>query len=376
MNRTFYPFKYAVSWTVCAVALGLFPLSFGQSILPPLMPVTVPNFTIPFEIEESANSIREIELFVSKDRGRRWTSVARKPVESKKFTFRADTDGEYWFALRTAGPGGNMAPISGPPELRVLVNTSNEPMVILPSQPSESGPLTPPKPERFRGENVAKPQPKPAPAQPANTDEPEIDEVRETMPEQENAEEPTRILAPQLPGFESLEMGKKSERNLLDDLLSGMRPFMDVHPVEVSRVLPNNQDVFAVPNILHPSMSKPSADLLAGSIARVDLNNTGARPQIVLKWNTGQELWNDAQVDVFRSGTREGPWSPIAINLSNSGEYWWFLTPEDMKPFYVAVRIRSYNGGIQMDITHSAIMIDQKLSAQQGAWRSEPGERK
>ena len=377
MSRTICPFKYVTPWILCTAGFGLLPHCFGQGTLPPLLPVNVPNFTIPFEIEESANSIREVELFVSKDRGKRWTSVARQPVESKKFVFRADSDDEYWFTFRTATTTENAAPISGPPQLRVLVKTTREPTVILPSQPSESGPLIPPKPERYRGERIPKPQPKPqesADTSGAETEKPESEVLEsevpetgetETASEQEDAESTSRILAPILPGFEPLE---PRGRNLLDDLLSGMRPFMDVQPVEVSREFPNNSAVPAVPKSPPTNPANPPSELPAGSIARIDMNTTSARPQIVVKWNPGHELWKDAQVDVFRSSTKEGPWTPIAINLSNSGEYWWFLTPEDMKPFYVAVRIRSYIGGTLMDVTHSPVAIDPKLSLSQDFW--------
>ena len=76
----------------------------------------------------------------------------------------------------------------------------------------------------------------------------------------------------------------------------------------------------------------------------------------------GHGFWRDAQIDVLRGGTPDGPWTPIAINLPNSGEYWWFLTPEDLKPFFVAVRTRSLHGGIQMNVTQTAIEIDSKMA--------------
>jgi hypothetical protein len=106
------------------------------------------------------------------------------------------------------------------------------------------------------------------------------------------------------------------------------------------------------------------------------LKPTAKGAQIVVKWNTGQELWKDAQVDVFRKGEKEGPLSPIAINLANNGEYWWYLTPEDLKPFHVAVRIRSFYGGTQMDVTQSIITIDPRLSMLQGGRTPESGDRR
>jgi len=381
MSRKNYRFRHAASWlfcswVVCALAFGLAPLSFGQQALPPLIPVNVPNFTIPFEIGGTSNSVREVELLVSKDRGRRWLAVARQPVESGKFAFRADSDGEYWFTFRTVTATGDVTPSNGQP-LRVQVKT-NESAIVLPSQPSDSGPLTPPKPQRFRtGDEPKLPPQSKQTVQPASntTDEAESSEsttesVR-TDPLRTDAERPARILAPKLPGFEIPEPGRYREQNVLDDLLSGMSPFMDVQPA-LSRSTPPLESIASKSNVA-PAVPGPSqssvqpprqspVDLPAGGIAGITLNPTEKGSQIVVRWNPGQGLWRDAQIDVLRSGAPEGPWAPIAINLPNSGEYWWFITPEDLKPFYVAVRIRSVEGGIQQDVTKSVITIDPRLS--------------
>jgi hypothetical protein len=232
-------------------------------------------------------------------------------------------------------------------------------MITLPSQPSQSGPVLPPKPERFSGAKVPKPKP-----QPEKTDEPETTSLLPnlpTLPEEatmnipwENnedtnrkVEQKTALFAPKLPGFDPSEPGKQDTDNLLDDLLSRMSPFMDVQPVEIKRVMPNTQ-------VATGTAATPPA----GSIAGIGLNTAATKPQVIVKWHTGHELWQDAQIDILRGVAKEGPWSPIAINLNNSGEYWWFLTPEDLKPFHVAVRIRSFRGGTQMDVTQSVITID------------------
>jgi len=97
----------------------------------------------------------------------------------------------------------------------------------------------------------------------------------------------------------------------------------------------------------------------AGSISYIGLDNIEVRPQIVVRWHTGHEQqWGNAQIDILRSNTRGGQGTPIAINLRNSGEYWWYLSPEDLKPFYIVVRIRSLHGGTSVDVTQQQIAID------------------
>jgi len=195
-----------------------------------------------------------------------------------------------------------------------------------------------------------------------NTDKSETGESA-TEPEQADSEGHSRILAPKLPGFELPEPGRNQEKNLLDDLLSGMSPFMDVQPATV-RNTPTYENTAGKSNVAPNASISPKSpvDSPAGSITGIALDNTTTGSQIVVRWNRGHELWRDAQIDVLRSNNQEGQWSPIAINLPNSGEYWWFITPEDLKPFYVAVRIRSLEGGIQLDATKSVITVDPRLS--------------
>ena len=330
-----------------------------------MIPVNVPNFTIPFEIGGPANAIREVELLVSKDRGKSWQFVARQPVETGKFAFRANTDGEYWFSFRTITATEMVNPMTAQPELRVQVNTGNPAVASSQQQPqpSESGPIVPPRPERFRPESHTPTQ---QPMQPAKTEEPKTDEpATEVEPQtkavanvERGSVEKPQILAPRFPGFDPSAPENNRNGDFVDDLLSEMSQFLDVQPVAV-RSTPDNQ---VATDRSKAALPKFPADVPAGSISGIVLNQE-ARPQIVVRWHTGQEqLWSGAQVDVFRYGMHEGQWSPIAINLPNNGEYWWYLSPEDLNPFYIAVRIRSPHGGNSVDVTQEKIEIDSRFA--------------
>ncbi|MCA9216572.1 MAG: hypothetical protein KDB27_26060 [Planctomycetales bacterium] len=58
-------------------------------------------FSIPFAVEEQPKSPREIRLYVSGNRGRRWVLYQKRPAAGRKFDFQAGRDGEYWFAVAT-----------------------------------------------------------------------------------------------------------------------------------------------------------------------------------------------------------------------------------------------------------------------------------
>ncbi len=98
------------------------------------------------------------------------------------------------------------------------------------------------------------------------------------------------------------------------------------------------------------------------TVASQDSAMTGATtgPRIVVKWHQGDAAWQDSQIDVMRSTTATGPWFPVATNLPNQGEYWWYLSAEDLRPFYIMLQMRALRGGVHVDITKSPIKIDPK----------------
>ena len=453
---------------VFACLIAVPNVSIGQHAMPALYPVNVLQFSIPFEVGESAISFREIEILVSKDRGRRWHTAGRQSIESEKFPYQAAADGEYWFAFRRVPMHGNLPPFNGQPQLRVLVDTTGElesifvqPMKSSESGQTKTGPITPPKPERFQPNRTKTPNTKtpdnaptaetstPATSTPAeliSSDSSDSSENQDTqksnvalsgdtpvgnpldkqlgnplgmplgMPllvairphsaegdaegeesgdagagrefglgqesglgQELGADVPRQPFGPRLPGFEPPDPTKASEGDFLSNLLNDMRPFMDIQPVLTGPTLPrphsasqaSSPELSALTassrslSVGQPVSGQPvsSGETTVGGITGISLNQPNSqdsepRFRIVVQWNPGQERWEDAQIDILRSSTLAGPWIPIAVNLPNSGEYWWFLTPEDLRPFHVAVRIRSLSAGIREDVTQSAITID------------------
>jgi hypothetical protein len=84
-------------------------------------------FLIPYQWGSAAEpgAARAVWLFVSKDRGASWQKISEANPDVKAFNYRAEGDGEYWFAVRTFDKQGRAWP-QGPyqPELRVIVDTT------------------------------------------------------------------------------------------------------------------------------------------------------------------------------------------------------------------------------------------------------------
>src|SRR5262249_23012366 len=71
------------------------------------------RFRIPFHYdpqEMQQLEAKEIRLYLSRDRGRTWQQINNVTPEAAKFNFQAQSDGEYWFAVRTVDVRGRLHP--------------------------------------------------------------------------------------------------------------------------------------------------------------------------------------------------------------------------------------------------------------------------
>lgn len=84
-------------------------------------------FLVPYQWSSAADpgSATTVWLFVSKDRGASWHKISEAKPHVKAFTYHAEADGEYMFAIRTVDAQGQAWP-AGPyqAELRVIVDTT------------------------------------------------------------------------------------------------------------------------------------------------------------------------------------------------------------------------------------------------------------
>jgi hypothetical protein len=90
------------------------------------IPTRQTAFSIPFRVDPStdpAGAPIEVELLVSTDGGARWQTAQTVPVSKGQFVFRAASDGDYWFAMRSRDRSGQVHPSRvQAPGLRVIVD--------------------------------------------------------------------------------------------------------------------------------------------------------------------------------------------------------------------------------------------------------------
>ncbi len=96
--------------------------------LPELVRTKERTFAIPFRIPKSddpdADAVaQKVMLNVSTDLGISWQTAGEAAPTATSFTYRAETDGEYWFRLRAVDKKGRSRGGEGP-DIRVLVDAA------------------------------------------------------------------------------------------------------------------------------------------------------------------------------------------------------------------------------------------------------------
>lgn len=121
-------------------------------------------------------------------------------------------------------------------------------------------------------------------------------------------------------------------------------------------------------------VAKPAskAPLPPGRITKVDLKHESGQVKVVVRWSLDtangekpqekptdrREDHSKLQVDILRGRSALGPWTPIVLDYTNSGEYWWHVSESDLQPFYIAIRSHGSDGLFGFDTTRQAIRIE------------------
>jgi len=114
------------------LAIGTGPQALGQAPAQPGLPELVRTkhraFAIPFRIPKSEDpdadaAPQKVVLNVSTDMGVNWQAAGEAAPSATSFTYRAETDGEYWFRLRAVDNKGRARGGEGP-DIRVLVDAA------------------------------------------------------------------------------------------------------------------------------------------------------------------------------------------------------------------------------------------------------------
>lgn len=102
-------------------------------------------------------------------------------------------------------------------------------------------------------------------------------------------------------------------------------------------------------------VTRPFARLLAA--------DQGAGPdasQVIIHWEAGDELLGERPIALAFSPTADGPWTTIADQLENSGEFVWRLEAGVPEQFYVQLKVRDEAGNEQTVESREPVMLDRQ----------------
>jgi len=119
-------------WVATVLVACVAPLAGAEAPSSPGLPELVKtkhrSFAIPFRIPKSDDpdadaAPQKVLLNVSTDLGASWQAAGEAAPSATSFTYRAETDGEYWFRLRAVDRKGRSRGGEGP-DIRVLVDAA------------------------------------------------------------------------------------------------------------------------------------------------------------------------------------------------------------------------------------------------------------
>jgi hypothetical protein len=345
--------------------------------MPELTPTQHSYFAIPFRIERSSDPSWqpvEAQLYVSADRGAHWRLYAKAPTTQKQFTFRAKSDGEYWFAVRTADRSGRIRPETiVVPGLRVMVDTK-QPAKKLAAKPNQPGrPATKDSKGSVAiainpaiGRNFA------APNDPSGSASgpilPPGERPRMINSRVFELEYDVDSVGPS--GVGKVELwgttdGGRSWRRFLvnNDGRSPLSVNVDEEGTYGFRmVVTNGAGLGGKP----PAAGDPP-DLVIG----VDLTKPAARivsarqgadseaGQLIIAWQADDKMLAARPVSLLYSPNASGPWTTIASGLENSGRYAWPIDNRTPPQLFLRLEVRDEAGNIGVHELAEPVVIDQ-----------------
>jgi hypothetical protein len=102
-------------------------------------------------------------------------------------------------------------------------------------------------------------------------------------------------------------------------------------------------------------LTKPLARIL--SAEQVPGSGPG---QLVIRWQAEDWMLAARPIGLYYSPSREGPWSPIATGLANTGQYAWALDRRAPEQLFLRLEARDEAGNVGIFETPLPVSIDQR----------------
>jgi hypothetical protein len=104
--------------------------------------------------------------------------------------------------------------------------------------------------------------------------------------------------------------------------------------------------------LLGVDFQPPQAEITGAKIGQGDLAD-----HLVINWSASDEHLTTRPVTLLVSDTAEGPWSTIAADIANTGEYRWRLTREPPQKLLLRLEVRDLAGNVATYQTPSPLVL-------------------
>jgi hypothetical protein len=100
-------------------------------------------------------------------------------------------------------------------------------------------------------------------------------------------------------------------------------------------------------------------DETAPTVRLQEINvHKGSKGSLRITWSATDPNLMCRPITLSMATSNTGPWTPIATNLENTGEYVWQMTKEVPYQFYIRVEATDRAGNVGVSCTHEPIKVD------------------
>jgi hypothetical protein len=115
--------------------------------------------------------------------------------------------------------------------------------------------------------------------------------------------------------------------------------------------------------VIGVDLEEPSGELQAAEIGQGNLAD-----HLIIRWTAADENLDDRPVGLFYSSEPQGPWSTIATNIDNNGQYAWRLLRQVPEKLFLRLEVRDKAGNVAIRQSPAPVVLN--LSQPTGRLRS------
>ena len=104
---------------------------------------------------------------------------------------------------------------------------------------------------------------------------------------------------------------------------------------------------------INVDLTKPTARITATDVAH-------EQGEVTIRWEAGDASLEPRPVSLWYSDQPQGPWTPIASGLENTGSFVWRLDNHAPDQVFVRFEVRDEAGNVGTDETRTPVLIDRQ----------------